>query len=115
MLNTAVLNDLPKNDKKARNICLFIYAMFGAGVPIFFFMVFGVIACYVSKNKLAGTISESHCKWQIRTFWYSLLLLLLGIATAFFGVGYILIFLSALLICVRTIWGVIRLYQCRPM
>lgn len=115
LLNANALHNLSENDKKARNISLVIYGMFGAGVPIFFFMIIGVAVSYFSRAKFIGTIAESHCKWQIRTFWWSLLLLFLGIATAFFGIGYLLIFLSAILICIRTVWGAIRLYHCLPM
>lgn len=115
MLNTQSLTTLSENDKKARNISLVIYGMFGAGVPIFFFMIIGVIVSYFSRAKLTGTIAESHCRWQIRTFWWSLFLLALGILTAYFGIGYLLIFASAVLICTRTVWGAIRLYRCQPV
>jgi uncharacterized membrane protein len=44
--------------------------------------IIAVILNYVKRSDVRGTWLESHYSWQIRTFWYALLWLLIG-AVAF--------------------------------
>jgi uncharacterized membrane protein len=40
--------------------------------------IVGVIVCYVKRSDAHGTWIESHLRWLIRTFWYSLLWAVIG-------------------------------------
>ena len=52
----------------------FIVTAFLAGWP----SIIGVILNYVYRDAAAGTYLESHFRWQIRTFWFSLLWVIIG-------------------------------------
>ena len=51
-----------------------IVTAFLAGWP----SIIGVIINYVKRGEAAGTYLESHFTWQIRTFWFALLWVVLG-------------------------------------
>jgi uncharacterized membrane protein len=56
-----------------------VIGAFGAATVIGAFLfgwpsIIGVIINYVKRDEARGTFLESHFKWQIRTFWYALLL-----------------------------------------
>ena len=51
----------------------FIVTAFLSGWP----SILAVIINYVKRNEAAGTYLESHFRWQIRTFWFALLWVLI--------------------------------------
>jgi len=63
--------------------------------------VAGVIVAYVKRDDARGTWVESHLRWLIRTFWYSLLWGVIG------GVVFVLLFIVFLLgpLLAFVIWG----------
>lgn len=63
-----------------------------------------IVINYVKREDVAGTIYESHFRWQIRTFWWALLWTVLGTITLIVGVGWII--LGVLLV-----WLVYRLVK----
>ncbi|MGA7982658.1 MAG: hypothetical protein WCA32_20855 [Chromatiaceae bacterium] len=79
-----------------------VYGLQAASFLLGFTSILGVILSYVRLDRVTGTWLESHFTWQIRTFWYSLLWGLLGVATLILIVGY------ALLLGV-TIWAIYRI------
>jgi uncharacterized membrane protein len=60
-----------------------------------------IVLNYVKRGAVAGTWLESHFEWQIRTFWLTLLWLLLAGVLVFTLVG---IFIGVLIIFVLGIW-----------
>jgi uncharacterized membrane protein len=56
-------------------------------------LVFGLTAIvaivlnYIMREEVAGTVLESHFRWQIRTFWYSLLWGVIGLITFIVIIG----------------------------
>lgn len=74
-----------------------------------------VIVNYVKIDDVRDTWLESHFRWQIRTFWYSMLWYLLGALTFFIFVGYLLIVFTTFWVMYRIIKGWIRLYDNKPM
>ena len=56
---------------------------------------------YIFRSDASGTWLESHFSWQIRTFWYALLwlvvLYLVSLPLVFFGIG-IFVFIAGMLV-----------------
>ncbi|MCK5189506.1 MAG: hypothetical protein KAR12_05580 [Methylococcales bacterium] len=71
--------------------------LFG-GIPF----VFAVFLNYVNMHHVKGTWLESHYKWQIETFWVGLFLVLAGLITLPFLIGFAVLF-------VATIWAIYRI------
>ena len=71
--------------------------LFG-GIPF----VFALYLNYVNMHHVKGTWLESHYKWQVETFWVGLLLVLIGLITLPFLIGYGVLF-------VATTWAIYRI------
>lgn len=61
-------------------------------------LVIAVIINYFNLDSVRGTWLESHFRWQIRTFWFSLLWYVTGAVLLILLVGYV-------------IWGIVWLWQ----
>lgn len=68
--------------------------------------ILAVILNYARRSDVRGTFLESHFRWQIRTFWYALVWVLVGLALVVTVIGIPL----ALLLFVGTgIWVLYRI------
>jgi uncharacterized membrane protein len=69
--------------------------------------IIAVILNYVKRNEAQGTWLESHFRWQIRTFWFGLLWVVLCIAfvVGTLGVGVFIVWLP---LGVVTLWFLYR-------
>ena len=74
--------------------------------------IVGIILAYLKRGEAAGTWLESHYRWLIRTFWYSLLWGAIG-AVVFVLLAIILIglFIGYLIWVATTIWVLYRLLR----
>lgn len=97
----------------------FIVTAFLSGWP----SIIAVIINYVKRDSARGTFLDSHFSWQLRTFWWSLLwvviALLIGVLLAIIIVGlvaaYVMLILIGLWIIYRIIRGWIALANRSPM
>lgn len=74
-----------------------IVGAFLFGIP----SIVAVVLNYAKKGAVRGSFLESHFSWQIRTFWYALLWVLIGVAVALTIIGLPVALL---------IWGVLTLW-----
>jgi uncharacterized membrane protein len=80
-----------------------------------------VILNYVKRSEARGTVLESHFRWQIRTFWFGLLWVLLCVLfiVVTFGIGIIVAWLPLAVVGLWFIYRVARgwlaLNDRRPM
>lgn len=74
-----------------------IIGAFLFGIP----SILAVILNYVRRSDVRGTYLDSHFRWQIRTFWFTLLWAVIG------GVLFITILLIPLALA---IWGVVAVW-----
>ena len=65
-------------EKSAKTLTMVIYALYAASFLLGITAIVAIVINYVKKGDVAGTFLESHFRWQIRTFWFALLWLLLG-------------------------------------
>lgn len=74
--------------------------------------IIAVIMNYVRRSEARGTYLESHFTWQIRTFWFAVLwVLVLGAVSlplAIVGIGFVLWYIGALLLGAWIIYRVAR-------
>lgn len=72
-----------------------------------------VIMNYVRQSDARGTFLESHFRWQIRTFWFALLwIVVAGVISAplvlLLGLGILTFFLAALIVAIWIVYRVAR-------
>ena len=103
-----------------------IYALHGFGVALgvltsaaivtsFLFglpSIAAVIVNYVRRSRVRGTYLESHFQWQIRTFWYALLWMvvaaLLSVPLMLVLIGFLTLWLAIVVIGLWVLYRVAR-------
>jgi uncharacterized membrane protein len=132
-LSTEIAPERPEPPPSALTVAHIVYALHsfaivvgivGAATIIGSFIgsvpsIIAVIINYVKRRDARGTWAESHYRWQIRTFWYAILWLLLAILLMVTIIG---IPIGLGLIVAITFWliyriarGWLRLVNRRPM
>lgn len=86
-------------------------SLFTSGLALFA----GIIINYVRRDDVRGTWLESHFRWQIRTFWFTLLWTTAGIATVFFLIGWVILTAVGLWLVYRIVRGWLYLSENKPM
>jgi uncharacterized membrane protein len=83
--------------------------------------IIAVILNYVKRSEVRGTWLESHFRWQIRTFWYGLLWVVLCVlfVVLTFGIGIIIAWLPLAIVSLWFVYRIVRgwmaLRDGRPM
>lgn len=93
----------------------FVVTAFITGWP----SIIAVIINYIVRGGVRGTYLESHFAWQIRTFWFALLWVLVAMLFAVTFVGIPLAIMIAwsagLWVLYRIVRGLLRLLDQKPM
>lgn len=93
----------------------FIVTAFLTGWP----SIIAVIVNYVKRRDARGTWLDSHFGWQLRTFWYALLWVvvagLLFLTVIGIPLAFVLLVIAGLWVLYRVIRGWIALAEARPM
>jgi uncharacterized membrane protein len=81
--------------------------------------IIAVIINYVKRSDVRGTWLDSHFSWQIRTFWFALLWVVIGLVLFVTLIGipiaYIVWVVTGLWVLYRIIRGWLALSSQRPM
>lgn len=105
---------MPDN-KSLKNLTTLIYALYAASFLIGITSIIAIIINYVKKEDVAGTIFESHFRWQIRTFWFSLLWGLSGALLMRVLFGWLVLVADGIWTVYRIVRGWLYLNENRPM
>lgn len=70
-----------------------------------------IILNYIKRGDAAGTPYEDHFTWQIRTFWWAVLGHLIGFATIWIGIGFLIFGAVSIWTLYRIIKGWLFLYE----
>ena len=101
--------------QSARTLTVVVYALQAASFLVGLTFLVAVIINYVKRDDARGTWLESHFRWQIRTFWYSLLWAVLGVRPFVLIVGYFILVADAIWVIYRIVKGWLRLNDGKPM
>lgn len=110
-----------ERESEARFFAIVIYALLGFGLFAILPWVAAAIIYYIKIEDVMGTTYESHFRWQIRTFWFSILIDAIAIVFAIvtFGIGFIVAWpvfvIIHIWIAYRIIKGIIRLGERREI
>lgn len=98
-----------------KKIAALVYALQAIGLFIGITYIVAVIINYVKAPDVRGTWIESHFRWQIRTFWFSLLWAVIGILTYIILIGYFILAAVAVWVVYRIVKGAFYLKDNRAM
>jgi uncharacterized membrane protein len=105
----------PQQLEANKNITQIIYGLYAASLLVGVTCIVAIIFNYVKKDDVVGTIYESHFRWQIRTFWFSLLYSVIGALTAVVIVGFFVLGFAFIWFVYRIVKGWLRLSEGKPM
>jgi uncharacterized membrane protein len=105
----------PERERSLKQITAIVYGLQLASFVVGFTIIAAVIVNYIKRRDVEGTWLESHFRWQIRTFWYSLLWFGIGLATLVVVIGFFVLMASALWVLYRAIKGWVALEDRKPM
>ncbi len=103
------MNPLPDSGANGRqplkNLLTAVYALQAVSFLFPVTFIVGVVLDYVKRDEAAEAWLASHFRWQIRTFWFTLLWSLLGGITTGLGIGFIILFATAVWLIYRIAKG----------
>ncbi len=105
----------PEPDPALITLTKVIYLLQALGYLTGLSYVIALILDYVKIDEVRGTWLESHFRWQIRTFWFSLLWYVLGVLTYVIGIGAIILLVVTFWVIYRILKGWLNLLDHKPM
>lgn len=104
-----------ERDAQLRRLTALVYGLHAVALVVGVTSIAAVIINYVKRDEVQGTWLESHFTWQIRTFWFSLLWGVIGLATAVLIVGILVLVVAAVWFVYRIVKGWTELNDGRPV
>lgn len=101
--------------ESAKTITTIVYGLQSISFLLGITYIIAVIINYVKRDDVRGSWLESHFRWQIRTFWFSLIWGIVGFATTIFIVGYFILLVNTVWIIYRIVKGWLRLIDRKAM
>ncbi|MBE7413715.1 MAG: hypothetical protein HS130_00210 [Deltaproteobacteria bacterium] len=98
-----------------KKIAATVYVLQAIGLFIGITYIIAVIINYVKASDVRGTWIESHFRWQIRTFWFSILWAVIGALTYLLVIGYFILLAVAVWVIYRIVKGAFYLKNNRAM
>ncbi|GIX22256.1 MAG: membrane protein [Gammaproteobacteria bacterium] len=115
MNEAAIETTTDTGEAKTKQKALIVYVLYlagllFAGVPT----LIGLVLAYLSKNEAPEWL-QSHFRFQIRTFWISLLYFFVGALLAVVVIGYLMLLFALIWWIVRCIKGLLALSDDKPV
>ena len=98
-----------------RTVTTVVYALQAASLLIGITYLVAVVVNYVKRADAQGTMFESHFRWQIRTFWFSVLWGVVGLILIYAVVGVVVLAANLLWVIYRIAKGWLRLADGKAM
>jgi len=108
----------PATDEKIaslKTLTTVIYALYAVSLFIGVTAIVAIVLNYIKRDDAQGTWLESHFTWQIRTFWWSLLWLVVGAITWIILIGWIVWGVACIWFIYRIAKGWLNLNDNKPM
>lgn len=95
---------MPLSDKEQslKTLGIINYALYLLGMPFI-----GLIIALIKKSDAQNTFMASHFDWQVKTFLYSFIGMIIGGITAFILIGYLVILAVSIWYLYRCIKGIL--------
>ena len=98
-----------------KKLTMVLYALYAFSYFAGITAIIGIVINYIKLEEVVGTWLESHFRWQIRTFWFGLLWVIVGFATVLILVGFAILFANFIWIIYRVIKGWLYFNDNKPM
>lgn len=104
------------NEAKLKKLAMIVYALQATSLFTGSLTLFaGAIINYVRMEDVKGSWIESHFRWQTKTFWYSLVWMVIGGVSVIFLVGWAILLAVSIWLVYRLVKGWVYLSENRAM
>ena len=103
--HSQILSSNFENYESLKDITPLVYVLQAIAILIAPTALIAIIVNYLKRKEVTGSILESHFRWQIRTFWYSVLWFGLAVILIITVIGAII---GYPLLAVAYIWWIYR-------
>ena len=104
------------DETNLRRLAVIVYVLQAASLFTGSLTLFaGVIINYVRMEDVQGSWLESHFRWQAKTFWYTLVWMVIGGVTIIFLIGWAILLAASVWLIYRITKGWVYLSENRPM
>ena len=104
-----------REDAQNKSLTQIIYGLYAAAILGFPTNIAAIIVNYVKRDDVVGTLYESHFRWQMRTFWVTLLWGFIGVILCFVVVGFFVLGILYIWYIYRIVKGWLRLTEGKAM
>lgn len=101
--------------KEAKTLATVVYALQALSFVIGITYIAAIVINYVKRDEIRGTVAESHFDWQIKTFWISVLVGIVGFILLFVLIGYLVLVANAIWVIYRIVKGWLYLNDDKPI
>ena len=112
------MDTLPASDEKLaslKTLTTVIYALYALSLFFGISAIVAIVLDYIKREDAQGTWLESHFRWQIGTFWWSLLWLVVGWIAWILLLGWLVWGVAAVWFIYRIAKGWLNLNDNKPM
>lgn len=112
------MDTIPDRDPRIdslKTLSTVIYALYALSLFAGVTAIVAIVLNYIKLDEVRGSWLESHFRWQIRTFWWSLLWLMLGTLTVVILVGWIVLGVAFVWFIYRIAHGWLKLNDGLPI
>lgn len=104
-----------EKNKAHKTLTMAIYALYAVSLFVGITALVAIVLNYIKKDEVAGTLYESHFRWQIRTFWFGLLWGVIGGLTFVLVIGMFILLADLIWLIYRIARGWLNLNEIKPM
>ena len=108
-------NESEQKIKSEKELTTIVYGLYAASLIVGITAIAAIVINYMKKDDVAGTFLESHFRWQMRTFWWSLLWGVVGVITFVVIIGMFILFADLIWFIYRIAKGWLNLNENKPM
>jgi len=98
-----------------KTLATVIYALYALSLFSGITAIVAIVLNYIKLDDAKGTWLESHFRWQIRTFWWSVVWFVLGALTWIILVGWVVLGVACIWFIYRIAKGWLNLNDGKPM
>lgn len=97
----------PLEQDQLRQYTLIVYILYIASIVVGLTSIVAIIMNYIKRDEVNGTWLESHFSWQIKTFWYTLVVGLIGSLLTVVLIGFPILLVVGVWYIYRVVKGLI--------
>ena len=113
--NNTAANVVNTSNSEVKNYVFIAYVTYALGLFIWFTPVVGVILAFIKRDEAQGSIYASHIDYLIKTFWVSLIGMVLGMLTILILIGWLILAATGIWLIYRVVVGLIKLNEDKPV